>query len=215
MKIYTIGLFLFCSVFAAQAEFRIWEDLKGNVFEGEFITLAAGEVLIENQEGKEYRFLPEALCASDQQYLERRIPPKLGLDVTKNTNNSASKSGSEDVRCIATIKQTDRRPYTGELTAVLAVMGETIGSGSSMIVNRSEQVFTLPEIRGEAIEFASDRAQFYRKSRKTGKEYSGYVLVVYDRFGEVVAVKSNRASYEDRATKLASLGVKQSLKKVN
>ena len=207
-KVVLIGLWsiLSCSV---QAEFRIWEDAKGNVFEGEFVAMSAGLVVLRNQAGKESSFNPEELCPSDLQYLDRVIPPALGLDVTRSTDNSGKVNNAEHVRCTAAIKQTDRRPYTGELTAVLVVMGEDIRTGGSAIASRKEHTFTLPEIRGESIEFASEQSLFYRRSRKTGRQYGGYVLVVWDRFGNAIAKKSNRASYEERAEKYATLGLKK------
>ena len=190
-------------VFAAKAEFRIWEDADGNIWEGEFVTLAAGEVVMRDQQDKRIRIAPEKLSATDQQYLEKVVPPKLTLDVSKTTDNVRSGSNSELVRCVAAIRQADTRPYSGELTAVLLTMGEDIRTGSTSQVNRKEHTFTLPQNRGDVVEFQGDSSSFLRTSNKSGRTYAGYLLVVWDRFGNPIAIAANRSSFEENAATLA------------
>lgn len=187
----------------AHAEFRIWEDAKGNIWEGEFVTFSAGEAVIRDQTDARIRIKPETLCLADQRYLEKVVPPKLVIDVSKTTDNAGVGSSSEQVRCLVSIKQSDTRPYTGELTAVLVTMGEDIRTGSSSVAESTEHRFTLPKNRGMAVEFGGARSSFRRKSNKSGRTYSGYILVVWDRFGNPVAVKSNRAVFEERAIQFA------------
>jgi hypothetical protein len=197
------------------AEFRIWEDVNGKIWEGEFVTLSAGEVVMRDQMGARIIVKPEQLSAADQLYLEKVIPPRLSIDVSKTTDNTKSRGSSESVRCLVSMKQTDNRPYTGKLTAVLVVMNEDIKTGSTSVENKKEYSFSLPEKRGEIAEFKGDRADFYRKSGNTsrsGKAYSGYILVIWDRFGNPIAIKSNRDSFAEEATKLARPDKRNSIK---
>ena len=197
-----VVLFVLCT--NVRAEFRIWEDKDGNIWEAEFVTLSAGEVVMRDQQGERTRMKPEELSENDQLYLEKVVPPVLSLDVSKTTANTGStKSSMVAVRCVATIKQTDTRPYTGELTAVLLTMGADIRTGSASTVNKKEYSFTLPRTRGDVVEFSGDRASFQKTSNKSGRAYYGYVLVVWDRFGNPISVKSNRDSLAERAEKIA------------
>jgi len=204
------GLFLVvCCVFAWSvcAEFRIWEDKKGNIWEAEFVTLSAGEVVMRDQQGERIRMKPDDLSENDKLYLEKAVPPVLSLDVSKTTANTGSnKRNMEAVKCVATIKQTGTRPYTGKLTAVLLTMGADIRTGSASTVNKKEHSFSLPDTRGEVVEFSGDRASFHKSSNKSGRAYYGYVLVVWDRFGNPIAIKSNRDSLAEQAEKLARPG---------
>lgn len=196
------------------AEFRIWEDKDGNIWEAEFVTLSAGEVVMHDQQGERTRIKPENLSESDRLYLEKVVPPVLSLDVSKTTANTAStKKNSESVKCVATIKQTDTRPYGGELTAVLVTMGADIRTGSTSISDTEEFSFVLPAVRGDVVEFEGGRVTFQKTSNKQGRAYYGYVLAVWDRFGNTVAVKSNRDSLAERADKLARPSLK--LQKLN
>ncbi|MEE9369178.1 MAG: hypothetical protein V3V05_10025 [Pontiella sp.] len=136
-------------------------------------------------------------------HLEKVVPPKLSIKVTKTTDNSGVGSNSEKVRCHAGIKQIDTLPYKGELTAVLVTMGEDIRTGASTKVSSTEYQFTLPKIKGELIEFKGEKNTFIRKANKSGRTYTGYILVVWDRFGNPIAIKSNRDSFAEKATRLA------------
>jgi len=188
----------------SHAEYRIWEDTKGNILEGEFVTMNGKLVVVKERSGKEREFKPEILCEADRQYLEKVVPPKLSIDVSKTTEGGTSRSSGEAVRCRVSVKQTDTRPYKGELTAVLVLMGESIRTGSKMSVGKKEHVFTLPENRGQLVEFSSNSEKFNGNKSKSGNTYSGYLLVVWDQFGNPVAVESNRAEFEKRARSLAS-----------
>lgn len=185
-----------------QAEYRIWEDTKGNILEGEFVAMNGKLIVVRERSGKEKRFNPAMLCEADQQYLEKVVPPSLSLNVSKTTDGRSSKGDS--LRFLVSMKQADTRPYKGELTAVLVIMGESIRTGSKRSVAKKEHTFTLPENSGDLIEFASDREIFNSNKSKSGNVYSGYLLVVWDRYGNPVSIESNRAEFEDRAKSLAS-----------
>lgn len=185
----------------AYAEFRIWENARGEIMEGEFITLNGGYVIIRNQGGQKFRYKPEELCDADRQYLEQVVPPILTLDVAKNSTNKGS-SNMESVKCRALIKQTDRKAYGGDLTAVFVVMGEDIRTGRVSVSSRVEKTFTLPEERGEPVEFFSQTGRFHKSASKSGRKYAGYLLVVWDRFGGMVSVRGSRDKYEEKASAL-------------
>ena len=199
-------LFLLIVVFAVPslfAEFRIWESTDGNIWEGEFVTMNGPLVVIMDQPGKKTEYNPELLSRADQDYLEKIVTPSLNVDISRVTDSSSS-GKSEKIHCVVSIKKSDTRKYEGELTAVLVLMAEELRTGAiSKAGSNSEFKFTLPSKHGVAVEFKSDGITFVKRSNNSGRAYSGYVLVVWDRFGNPVAVKSNRDSYLENATKLA------------
>ena len=205
--IWFMNLSLFVSL-SARAEFRIWESTRGDVWEGEFVTMNGGLVVVRDQSGNKTELKPEALCPADLEYLEKMVPPKVNISVSKTTDSAGASGSQERVKCLATLRQVDTKPYSGELTLVLVIMAEDIRTGAMSISSKTEEGFTLPANRGEALEFASKSAQFYKRSQKGGRAYSGYLVVVWDRFGNPIAVESNRAAYEEKATSLASVGLK-------
>ncbi|MDF7809363.1 hypothetical protein P4E94_18105 [Pontiellaceae bacterium B12219] len=184
------------------AEFRIWESTDGKIWEGEFVALNGGQVVIRDQSGNKAEFSPETLSAADLDYLEKVVPPNLSLDVSRTTDSASGKS--EMVKCIASIKKTDTRKYRGELTAVLVVMAEELRTGAFSRAGASTEFkFVLPEKNGVPVVFESDAVKLLKRSNKSGRAYAGYVLVVWDRFGNALAVKSNRDSFLENAVKIA------------
>lgn len=202
MKVW-ISFVLLSSSMWCFSDFRIWEDIAGNIWEGEFITVNAGSVVIRNQQGDKAEHQLDQLSENDLIYLEEVLPPKLSLDVSKSSDSSST-GQSVVVRCRATIKKTDTRSYNGELTAVLVLISEEQRTGSfSKAGSSMEFKFKLPEKHGVPVEFESSTVKLLKSSAKSGKVYAGYVLVVWDRFGNPVAIKSNRDSFVERATKIA------------
>ena len=186
----------------AHSEFRIWESAAGDLWEGEFITMNGKLVVIMDQSGKKRAFDPNALSETDREYLEKVIPPSLKVEVSRSVDSISS--GAEMVRCIATIKKSDTQKYKGELTAVLVMLAEELRTGVNSKAGSSKEFkFTLPEKHGVPVKFESNPYRFLKRSNNSGRVYSGYVLVVWDRFGNPVAVKSNRDSFAEKAIKIA------------
>ncbi|MDZ8119534.1 SHD1 domain-containing protein [Pontiella agarivorans] len=202
-SIYVVLMMGIFAEFSSFAEFRIWEDRSGRIWEGEFVTMNAGKVVVQNQSGTKTEYNPEQLSENDLSYLEEIIPPKLSLDVSK-TSNSSTSGNSESIICRASIKKANTRIYKGELTAVLVVLAEEMRTGAFSKAGAStEYSFVLPEKHGVVVEFESSAVPLAKSSAKSGRVYAGYVLVVWDRFGNPVAVQSNRDSFLERATKIA------------
>ncbi|MEI6891822.1 MAG: hypothetical protein V5783_06590 [Pontiella sp.] len=195
-------LILLGGVAVAQAEFRIWESTDGDIWEGEFVTMTAGLVVVQDQFGEKSQHKLISLSAADQEYLEERLPPSLNLDVSRSADTISS--GSEMMHCVATIKKSSTQPYKGELTAVLVILAEEQRTGAISKAGATKEFkFTLPEKYSEPIQFESKPYKFMKSSKKSGRAYYGYVLVVWDRFGNPIAVKSNRDSYAEKAARIA------------
>lgn len=202
MKYMLFILILFSSLLC-RAEFRIWEDNAGNIWEGEFVTVNAGKVVIRDRTGEKKSYSPGMLSGNDLVYLEKKVPPRLELTVSKSSDNGSS-SKSEIVKCRAVITKKDGRAYSGEMTAVLVVLAKDQKSGSFSKAGASKEFsFTLPQKPGASVEFESSGVGLAKSSASSGRVYAGYVLVVWDRFGNPIAVESSHESVLDRAPKLA------------
>lgn len=205
-KLLFLGVFI-CTGLPVLAEFRIWENRAGDIWEAEFITMNIDKVRLRNQGGEEKEYRLTDLSAADVDYLDERLPPKLSIDISKTTDGTGS-GATMKVICNATIKQSDTRGYDGELTLVLLVIGEDKRTGSYSTVSRTEENFTLPEEWGKVVEVSSRASTVYKSDKKRGRVYSGYVAVVWDRFGNAIAVVTNKPALEERAQKMAYVSLK-------
>lgn len=185
------------------AEFRIWEDQSGNIWEAKFVTMNGGNVVLIDQSGKKSVYSPEQLSEADIAYLEKVLPPRLSLSVSKKTER-ANTANSEYVRCRATIKKTDTRSYEGELTGVLVMISEESRTGAISKAGATKEFsFVLPEKHGVSVDFESDPVKLMKSSANSGRVYAGYVLVVWDRFGNVIAKEANRETFLEKAERIA------------
>lgn len=207
MKVYTPFIICFLIIFQVAAEFRIWESPDGDIWEAEFVTMKGQMVLLKDQAGtvKEYR--REDLSENDNEYLDEMLPPTLSIDISKTTDGTGTGS-TDKIICNLTLKQTDTRKYNGELTVVLLVLGEDTRTGSISVASRTEENVTISETWGKPIQISSRKTTLFKSSAKRGRVYGGYLAVVWDRFGNAIAIETNKAGMEDRAEKLAYVSLK-------
>ena len=188
----------------ASAEYRIWSDKTGYAVEAEFVCESGGQMVFRDREGKEYKIDPESLSEEDQHYLQSLMPPTLDINVNKLQETRQRGERREGiVQCIARIKKTSTRPYTGRLTAHMLVIGRDRRTDAYMILSKAKGEFELSRANKEQYVFKSNRVHIgFSMHTKSSREYAGYLVVVKDSRGEVVAVKTNRKSFEKIAKKL-------------
>lgn len=196
-----------CTSAIVFAEFRIWEDSSGEIWEAEFVTLKGEMILLEDQSGTVKECKRKELSGVDRDYLDERCPPNLNIDISKTTDGSGSRS-TEKVTCNLRIKQIDTQKYDGELTVVLLVLGEDKRTGSISVASRSEEMFMLPENHGQPINLSSRAASFSKNAEKKGRLYGGYLAVVWDRFGNAIAIETNKPALQERAEKMAYVSLR-------
>lgn len=202
MKYTLIVLTLLSAVFCL-GDFRIWEDKAGRIWEGEFVTVNAGSVVIRDRSGETQAYSPDLLSDNDLVYLEEKVPPTLEITVSKSSD-SASSAKSDILKCRAVIKKKDSQSYSGELTAVLVVLAKDQKSGSFSRAGPAKELkFTLPQKPGSYVEFESGGVSLNKSLSSSGRVYAGYALVVWDRFGNPIAVESSHDSILERAAKIA------------
>lgn len=191
----------------AAAEYRIWSDKTGYAVEAEFVCETGGQMVFRDREGKEYKINPESLSDEDQLYLQSLLPPVLYINVNKlQETRSRGEAREGTVECVVTIKKTSTRPYTGRLTAQLVVIGQDRRSDTYIILSRAKGDFELNRANQEQYEFKSNRVRVgFDMHRKVSTEYSGYVLVVKDNHGKVVARDASRSVFEKVAEQLLKM----------
>lgn len=210
MRKIVLFLLLLAMSRVAIAEFRVWQDRKGNRLEAEYICEVGGKIMLRDPEGKEFRLSLESLSKGDQQYLQRLLPPKLEIAFSKAQDRRKIDSyySTLDIRCSAEIKKTSRMPYDRELKAVMVVLGYRDKEDEYIVLDRSEYVFKVNQQKTH--EFSGTKFQlreyksYYSTSNRT--EYRGYVVGVLDPEEKVVAVKSSSDNFVEKFAMLAKCG---------
>ena len=222
----------------ARAEFRVWTDLKGNSLEAEYMRQSDGEVVIRDRNGKVYRFDPVGLSEEDQRYLQLLRPPEMKIEAhcyseavngsDEGNELSANRAVRKKYSFKGTITLEEDRPYHNELKVEVYTVARN-PRGRHYLKGYSSTLVQFADRESSSLSWAVDpvilESQLLTNYCHCGKcicqrgvwggyRYSGYLAVVRDLRGEVLAVSSNHSIFENKWEKIASAKVGQYLKGV-
>lgn len=224
------ALLLFSWGHAEGSHLRVWAGGSDCRVEGRFCKELLGDVFVEDVDGEKHRIRFEQLSKGDLRYLEYYVPPEVEVDVevTSQMLPVSEWSRSDDERELYTFsviaKKKSRLPYKGRLTAELFVIGrDRVVKDDSRLVLMSycSKGFELPDERKAECELSSISEVVFHSylaewvvasndARTRGKEFFGWVLVIYDQTGAALSYKSDmRSGWLSEDIPSAVIGLKQ------
>ncbi|VGO14284.1 hypothetical protein PDESU_02843 [Pontiella desulfatans] len=204
-----IGLLLACS--AAFAEPRVWTLKNGKTLEAEFVSMIGGKVSLKTDRGKVIKVPEEDMSAEDITYIELSSPPDLDLSASRTTKQRVFADSLSELPSAmyndftAVVKQKSTRPYNHELTLEFFVVGEEKAGDKFILLDYKKENFRLSDGSRSVFELPSktiELIEFEMNGQLRGELYEGYMLVVTDSRGEVIA---HRAKNEDWFTHIENL----------
>lgn len=208
---------------------RTWHFKNGQVLEAEYVKTVMDKYRLIDADGKEYTLPIEAFDLSDEdrEYLELENPPKLEIEFRKSVQRISFTKvrGSEDrppeqrAKFGVLIKQTGSGDYPYPLTAEVFAVGQEIKGDRYILLDRFYSSFTLTGYRSE-FEFHSKRiirmtdmwgtptgnTGLILFSRR-GEQYYGFVIVVKDKRGKIIAADASNDWMLDHLDMLEERGL--------
>lgn len=195
----------------AMAEYRIWTAAGGSVVEAELVRGIGDEVLLRFRSGKEVRIPLDQLSLEDQEYVMLATPPELNIDVVsdftrRKKGNENSQTQYETGACRVAIKQVRAAVYPAALKAVLYLFARDVSHDNFYVADIVPSSFSLMKLSDGQHTFESSQVAFrLEKHKKRGDEYAGYLVMVYDASGGLIAVKGSRSSFEQNARRIEKM----------
>lgn len=195
-------LFIICATLAACgsafAEFRTWQDIKGNKYDAEFVHELFDKVTLRDAKGKEYRIAVEDLSDHDQKYLRVMVPPELEIKFSKKTDlkpkpwelYNSDNDTTYIIRPEVEIHKLSRRPFTSGLRAELFIVAKELDGENYILLSKTDASFLLGDQNDNTYIMKADPVEVmvfteYNQQRR-GWEYSGHLVAVSDSRGNVV-----------------------------
>ncbi|MDZ8120337.1 SHD1 domain-containing protein [Pontiella agarivorans] len=201
----------------ARAEVHVWTLKHGKTVEAEYVALAAGEVTLKTVRGRIRKVPLAGLCKEDRRYIELLNPPRLDLELGKTsdqrvyppTYNESELPRQTIYTFTARVKQLSGRPYHRPLTLEFFNIGEENNGDKNILYSYQKESFTL---NGNGSEFTVSTQEipvtaYVSYGQRRGESYSGYMMVVKDERGEIIASKATRNEWLEIADKLCDLPV--------
>lgn len=202
MYVFMLFLMLLCMTAGADAQLRTWTLADGRTLEAELTSRVCFDdgVKLVDADGEEISILLDQLSPEDQEYIDIVRVPELDLDLLRKLPQVLfSKKGSGSLRDPeirarfgVRVKQKGSGTYNHELKAEYFAIGRQIYADRYMVLARESITFRLSKENDKRFEYVSDRwvplRDFYmRKFAHRGEKYHGYLILVTDEFGNLVA----------------------------
>jgi hypothetical protein len=200
------------------AEARLWTLTSGEQLEAEYVNEAFDAVSVQC-EGKIIKIQLDKLSEADRSYVELQNPPELKIEFIHRSDQLVGyfKATPYLPRVIppiliqytfgAQVQQTSSRPYSHPLTVEYFAVGRQLQDRDKYILlERKSSVFKPSDENDQKLEFTGRAIRlisYEGRNERMGRDYAGYLVVVRDRRGEIVAhaessnwLFSNRESLE-------------------
>ncbi|MDF7799275.1 SHD1 domain-containing protein [Pontiellaceae bacterium B1224] len=181
---------------------RIWTTLAGQTLEAEFMTSVGGNAILKTANRKQIKVPLSGLSEEDREYITLEMPPKLDINFSKTTKprkfgptyNAKELTARGNFYTFSTrIKQTSTRPYGQPLTAEFFAIGDEIGGQKNILLDYQKKTFTLTEENDYSVEFGGPPVElldYVINEERRGKRYGGFLVVIKDARGEVIAYQT-------------------------
>jgi hypothetical protein len=218
MKIKTIlitsCLALICA--ASSADTRVWTLTNGKTIEAELLSVIGGKVALKTLRGKLVKLPEGQFVEDDMRYIELQMPPKLDLTFAKkskirtfpDSNSDLPRSQYYDFS--ARIKQLSTRPYKHDLTVEFFVIGEEKNGDKHILLEYIKENLRLEEGSGSQFMISSrtvELMEFVANGELRGETYTGYLIMVTDSRGEVIAHKTKKEEWFNQVENLRKVPV--------
>lgn len=201
-KLYLIfWICIFFSQAAPAYEFRVWETVNGDQFEGRFVKELFGKLTIESENGTIEIIEVQELSELDQKFIRTKIPPEIEAKVFRTSNQISPRPADRplpitinEYQLKIEIKKKSQRPFTSRLKAELFMIAEEAISSDYVLMDLTQKEFIFPAItKNTTVEILSPwvKMQIYQggymgAGTRIGQSYAGYLMVISTMQGDIV-----------------------------
>ncbi len=205
---------LVLSVTQVRAESRVWTDNKGTTIEAEHVRTLSDKVVLKKGDGSEMQVSLDTLSERDRRYAILQTPPRIDISVAAKTDrdNKGYSRGyggglqvqTETVDVEVTLKKSSSQPYEAPLRAEVYVIGSPEQKDGYAILDKKTTRFNFLAEKDYEHDFSSGTITLKQveSGKQSGVEYKGYLVVVRDKTGDVIAMKCSKLEFEKNAEAL-------------
>jgi hypothetical protein len=191
---------------------RKWTFTNGEVMEAEFRQVLFDKVVLRHVNGQELSIMPEQLVEQDRGYIRFRNPPELDIEFSRKSrqrsfspelfaNNIPPEGSVYQFTAKIRQKSSTKSPYGFPLTVEFFAIGDQIMADKRVLLDRKVETFTLSEENDFNFNCMGSEVKvldFTMNRLRRGTRYGGYLVVVRDTNGTIIAHKaSSKNLYEN------------------
>ncbi len=198
-----VGILAWCG--CACADVRTWTFTGGETLEGEYVVVLGNKIVLRDSRGKTRKIPLDRFSEADRLFIELENPPEFKIDFTKQskqysypqkekTYSSSELPPTVDYVFGAKLKQTSAGSYTHELHVEFFAIGEEIDGDNYILLDRQKSSFIPSDSKDRSCNFSGKKVRLYNyeygRSGRRGQQCGGYLIVITDSRGKVIAHKT-------------------------
>jgi hypothetical protein len=191
---------------ATEDQTRIWTLADGRTLEAEFANVSGGNVVLKNAQDKTLKVPLRKLSDGDIEYVELARPPTIAINILKDLYTVTYSGGFYDHdfwyrhpeqhgNFGVQLKQTSTGGYNHELMVEMFIVGQQLEGNKYLLLDRQAFSFN-PAEENRFYEFRSEHKVEMQNYPDWwglwihGEKYASYLVMVTDKRGRMIAVKS-------------------------
>ncbi|MCF7817012.1 MAG: hypothetical protein K9M54_03930 [Kiritimatiellales bacterium] len=207
-----LGLLLVSLLQGGFSEYRMWTDVGGKQLEAEFVRVVDEKVVLLKRDGSELKVSLDSLNTKDRKYAVLQAPPRIEIKVSTDTDRDNKALGDgyygrgfqiqkEAVQLEVTLAKTSPAPYEAPLVSEVYLIGQSGERDGYVILERTQSKFRFTTENKNQYTYSSGRAKLQQleAGKQIGVEYKGYLAMVKDRTGQMLAMKCSKLEFEKYA----------------
>ena len=207
----------------SETELRTWTSTTGETFTGEYVMVMGDKVVLRDATGKNRKIPLDLISAEDRVFMELERPPKFKIEFSRasrqhrwlakqKTYDPWQLPGAVDNTFTTKIKQVSAGSYPHELHIEFFAIGEERDGDNYILLDHQRSTFVPSEQkRNEYHTFSGRRVRLYDyeffEDGRRGQQYGGYLVLVTDSRGKIIAHESSYTWLFEKREELAKLGL--------
>lgn len=217
MKILVLtGMLLSLLTHTVNAGMRVWTMKDGRSFEAELVSFMADSIVMKMPNGSVTQVKINLLADADIETAQLECPPALNINFKKKSTSRVFPESLSDLPDAyyyylgVEIRKKEQRAYDYPLTVELFGIGkEANGKNYILLTNKKEEI-QLTKENNFKIEMQCDRVQlteYQVNGENRGEKYEGYLVVITDKRGKIIAHETSRDLFFDNVENLRQVPV--------
>jgi hypothetical protein len=185
-------------VVGSRHEMREWTLKSGRTVKAKLVTRIGGNVSLKNRKGRIVKVPIDQFSEEDRTYIQLEMPPRLDINFSKSSKQrvfpftlSQEIPRSSYFTFKTAIKKASTKPYHQELTAEYFAIGQEFSGATHKLLDYRKESFFLNRKNGGMFEFSGKPVEVLdyasKNGQRRGDKYEGYLVVVSDVRGKIVA----------------------------
>ncbi len=188
-----------------EIKMRDWSLMSGRMLRAKLILRMGNNIILQNKRGKMIKIHEDQFSKEDHTYIQLNSPPDLEINFSKTSKQrtfpftlSALIPRSTYFTFKTSIKKKSTSPYDQELSVEYFAIGKEYSGDIHRLLEYKKESFFLNKESKQRFTFSGNPVEvmnYENGLERRGEKYEGYLVVVTDSRGKIIAHKASSKTF--------------------